>query len=158
MSALPLKADTCTALAAVRFGPIADIPPIIRSPPGAELAFSSEVTVTEPRFVVGWKAETLRYATAIFRQVNNNGQWTHHDALEFPDGRIVPLTQLKMPFIRSLFEPWPFWLANRGCSVPRKRTSAGCHVCFTPESGHVQCKVRCLLRARSGHCLSGTRR
>ena len=94
MSALPLKADTCTALAAVRFGPIADIPPIIRSPPGAELAFSSAVTVTEPRFVVGWKAETLRYATAIFRQVNNNGQWTHHDALEFPDGRIVLLTQL----------------------------------------------------------------
>src|SRR4029078_3730573 len=126
--------------------------------PGTELAFSSAVTVTEPRFVVGWKAETLRYATAIFRQVNNNGQWTHHDALEFPDGRIVPLTQLKMPFIRTLFEPWPFWLANRGCSVPRKRTSAGCHVCFTPESGHVQCKVRCLLRARSGHCLSGTRR
>ena len=62
--------------------------------PGTELAFSSAVTVTEPRFVVGWKAETLRYATTIFRQVNNNGQWTHHDALEFPDGRIVLLTQL----------------------------------------------------------------
>ena len=27
--------------------------------PGTELAFSSAVTVTEPRFVVGWKAETL---------------------------------------------------------------------------------------------------
>jgi hypothetical protein len=32
-----------------------------------ELAFSSAVTVTESRFVVGWKAETLGYATAIFR-------------------------------------------------------------------------------------------
>ena len=62
--------------------------------PGTELAFSSAVTVTEPRFVVGWKAETLRYATAIFRQVNKNEPWTHHDALEFPDGRIVLLTKL----------------------------------------------------------------
>lgn len=62
--------------------------------PGTELAFSSAVTATEPRFVVGWKAETLRYATAIFRQINKNVQRTHHDALEFPDGRIVLLTQL----------------------------------------------------------------
>jgi hypothetical protein len=62
--------------------------------PGTELAFASAVTVTESRFVVGWKAETLGYATAIFRQVNKKEQFTHHDALEFPDGRIVLLTQL----------------------------------------------------------------
>jgi hypothetical protein len=62
--------------------------------PGTELAFSSAVTVTESRFVVSWKAETLGYATAIFRQINKNEQWKHHDALEFPDGRIVLLTQL----------------------------------------------------------------
>ena len=42
--------------------------------PGTELAFSSAVTVTESRFVVGWKAETLGYATAIFRQVNKDEQ------------------------------------------------------------------------------------
>ena len=62
--------------------------------PGTELAFSSAVIVTESRFVIGCKAETLSYATAIFRQVNKNEQWKHHDALEFPDGRIVLLTQL----------------------------------------------------------------
>jgi hypothetical protein len=62
--------------------------------PGTELAFSNSVTVTESRFVIGWRAETLGYATAIFRQVNKNEQWKHHDALEFPDGRIVLLTQL----------------------------------------------------------------
>jgi hypothetical protein len=62
--------------------------------PGTELAFSSAVSVTEPRFVLGWKAETLKYATAIFRQINKNVQLTHHDALEFPDGRVVLLTQL----------------------------------------------------------------
>ena len=36
----------------------------------------------------------LAHATAIFRQVNKNKPMTHHDALEFPDGRIVLLTRL----------------------------------------------------------------
>src|SRR5215475_9662924 len=36
---------------------------------------------------------------------------------------------------------------------PRKQTSANGHVCFTPESGHVQCTSSCLLWAKSGHCL-----
>jgi hypothetical protein len=62
--------------------------------PGTELAFSNTVTVTESRFVVGWKVETLAHATAIFRQVNKDEPWKHHDALEFPDGRIVLLTKL----------------------------------------------------------------
>ena len=62
--------------------------------PGTELAFSSAVTFTESRFVVGWKAETLNHATAIFRQVNKEVPTNHHDALEFPDGRIVLLTKL----------------------------------------------------------------
>jgi len=62
--------------------------------PGTELAFSDTVTVSDYRFIVGWKVETLAYATAIFRQVNKNDQWKHHDALEFPDGRIVLLTKL----------------------------------------------------------------
>jgi hypothetical protein len=61
--------------------------------PGTELAFSNAVTVKHPRFFVGWKVERLDYATAIFRQVNKNEPFKHHDALEFPDGRIV-LTRL----------------------------------------------------------------
>jgi hypothetical protein len=63
-------------------------------PPGTELAFSSAVTVTDYRFIVGRKVETLAHTTAIFRQVNKNDAWKHHDALEFPDGRIVLLTKL----------------------------------------------------------------
>src|SRR5215475_10273568 len=57
-------------------------------------AFSNPVTVTDFRFVVNWKVETLGHATAIFRQVNKNEPMKHHDALEFPDGRIVLLTRL----------------------------------------------------------------
>jgi len=52
------------------------------------------VTLTDYRFVVGWKVEILAHATAIFRQVNKNEPMKHHDALEFPDGRIVLLTRL----------------------------------------------------------------
>ena len=62
--------------------------------PGTELAFSNAVTLKDPRFLIGWKVERLDHATAIFRQVNKNEQFKHHDALEFPDGRIVLLTRL----------------------------------------------------------------
>ena len=62
--------------------------------PGTELAFSSPVTITDYRFIVGSKVEILGHATAIFRQVNKNEPMQHHDALEFPDGRIVLLTKL----------------------------------------------------------------
>ena len=61
--------------------------------PGTELAFSSAVTLTEP-FILGAKVEKLGHATAIFRQVNKAEPMKHHDALEFPDGRIVLLTRL----------------------------------------------------------------
>ena len=62
--------------------------------PGTELAFSSTVKLADFRFVVRWKMEILGHATAIFRQVNKNEPRKHHDALEFPDGHIVLLTQL----------------------------------------------------------------
>jgi len=62
--------------------------------PGTELAFSCPVTLTDCRFVVGWKVEVLAHSTAIFRQVNKNEPMKHHDALEFPDGRTVLLTRL----------------------------------------------------------------
>ena len=62
--------------------------------PGTELAFSGPVTVTDFHFFVNWTVETLGHATAIFRQVNKTEPMKHHDALEFPDGRVVLLTRL----------------------------------------------------------------
>jgi hypothetical protein len=44
--------------------------------------------------VFGWKASTVNHTTAIFRRINKDNPHTHHDALEFPDGQIVPLTDL----------------------------------------------------------------
>ena len=60
---------------------------------GTELAFSDAVTLEDP-FILGWKVKKLDYATAIFRQVNKNEPFKHHDALEFPDGRTELLTLL----------------------------------------------------------------
>jgi hypothetical protein len=36
----------------------------------------------------------MGHSTAIFRQINKDRVAAHHDALEFPDGRIVLLTLL----------------------------------------------------------------
>ena len=62
--------------------------------PGTELAFSGPVEVEDHYLIIGWKAQTLTHSTAIFRQVNRNEPRQHHDALEFPDGRILLLTHL----------------------------------------------------------------
>ena len=61
--------------------------------PGTELAFASEVACL-PAGLLGWKTKTINYKTAIFRQVNKDNPLTHHDALEFPDGKVVLLTDL----------------------------------------------------------------
>ncbi len=60
--------------------------------PGTELAFDKEVhcgagLVVHSRRQIGHKV-------AQFRQVNKHQAHVHHDALEFPDGQIVLLTQL----------------------------------------------------------------
>jgi len=61
--------------------------------PGTELAFSSEVKVPAVGFLA-WRGRTTGHATAIFRQIRKNEPRVHHDALEFPDGQIVLLTEL----------------------------------------------------------------
>jgi hypothetical protein len=61
--------------------------------PGTELAFATEVRC-RPSGFFGWKASTVNHTTAIFRQINKDDPHTHHDALEFPDGQIVRLTDV----------------------------------------------------------------
>jgi hypothetical protein len=60
--------------------------------PGTELAFSQAVTLATAEDPAGNTAAGER--VAIFRQVNKNQPLSHHDALEFADGRIVLLTML----------------------------------------------------------------
>ena len=62
--------------------------------PGTELAFTAPVRCSARGYLLGWKPEVLKHTTAIFRQVNKDNPHTHHDALEFPDGKVVLLTNL----------------------------------------------------------------
>jgi hypothetical protein len=60
--------------------------------PGTELAFARAVSCRPRGF--SWKAGIINQTTAIFRQVNKDNPLTHHDALDFPDGKVVLLTDL----------------------------------------------------------------
>jgi hypothetical protein len=61
--------------------------------PGTELSFAGEVTFSATG-LSGWWDKVISHKTAVFRQVNKEKIAAHHDALEFPDGRIVLLTCL----------------------------------------------------------------
>ena len=60
--------------------------------PGTELSFEDDVRCES---FWPWSKKKIGHTTAIFRQVNLDKPAAHHDALEFPDGRIVQLTFLK---------------------------------------------------------------
>jgi hypothetical protein len=61
--------------------------------PGTELSFAQEVSCL-PTGLIAWRDKVIEHRTAIFRQINKDKIATHHDALEFPDGRMVLLTTL----------------------------------------------------------------
>jgi len=61
--------------------------------PGTELAFAEEIAIL-PYGLLGWRNKTTGHRTAIFRQLSKDKLAAHHDALEFPDGRIELLTIL----------------------------------------------------------------
>jgi hypothetical protein len=61
--------------------------------PGTELSFASEVACKSTG-LFPWRDRVMNHKTAIFRQINKDKLAAHHDALEFPDGRLVLLTLL----------------------------------------------------------------
>ena len=79
------------------FSPVGEPKVAVCLLPGTEVAFENQVQ----RVVTGFQLrffkknpELIRHTVARFRQVNVDNPCTHHDALEFPDGQIVLLTQL----------------------------------------------------------------
>ena len=58
----------------------------------AALIFAQEVRKVRS---LPWFAQAIQHKRAIFRKINEHKPAAHHDALEFPDGRIVLLTLLK---------------------------------------------------------------
>ncbi len=59
--------------------------------PGTELSFANEVKL---RRLWPWNKNVIKHKTAIFRQIDQDNRVAHHDALEFPDGRMILLTFL----------------------------------------------------------------
>ena len=63
--------------------------------PGTELAFDGEVSCIAQWACCHGADRVINHKTAIFRQINRGKVAAHHDALEFPDGRIMLLTLLR---------------------------------------------------------------
>jgi hypothetical protein len=64
---------------------------------GTEVVFESEVQRKITGFRLSFfkgEPDDIRHKVARFRQVNLENPYSHHDALEFPDGQIVLLTEL----------------------------------------------------------------
>jgi hypothetical protein len=59
-----------------------------------ELAFESEVSCGS-HFGFLFSGRKLPHRVARFRRVNEDQPYAHHDALEFPDGETVLVTQLR---------------------------------------------------------------
>ncbi len=60
--------------------------------PGTELAFDHEVQYDRPFSVFG--NGRINHKVARFRQIDLNDPHVQHDALEFPNGQVLKLTQL----------------------------------------------------------------
>ena len=59
--------------------------------PGTELAFERDV---EFEHILSRGREAVPARVARFRQIDTEAPHVHHDALEFPDGRVVLVTRL----------------------------------------------------------------
>jgi hypothetical protein len=60
--------------------------------PGTELCFDDDIESDHP--LVLYHKRKLRENVARFRQINLQSPYEHHDALEFPSGKVVLLTRL----------------------------------------------------------------
>jgi hypothetical protein len=85
--------------------------------PGTEIAFDEPVRYEHP--VTHWPT-TMTGNLARFRQINQNVPHTHHDALEFSDGAIVPLAQL-VPSQRATVLQLPSVPLNVAATVEETR-------------------------------------
>ena len=65
--------------------------------PGTELAFEQDVQVDHVfrRLLPSFGFGKIGQRVARFRQINMDRPDTHHDALEFPNGKVVLVTKLR---------------------------------------------------------------
>ena len=66
--------------------------------PGTEIAFDENIVSTKSGYVMWGFGSYDKKASKVgrFRQIKKDDKFTHHDALELPNGEIVPLHWLKV--------------------------------------------------------------
>ncbi len=69
------------------FAPVGDPMTAVCCLPGTEIAFDEEIKTTEGNIITD--------KVAIFRQLNKEQPFQHHDALELPNGTSLLLTYMK---------------------------------------------------------------
>ncbi len=62
--------------------------------PGTEIAFENEAVECDPDFPGCQPNHKIKQTVAVFRRINCDQPYAHHDALEFPDGKIILLTRV----------------------------------------------------------------
>jgi hypothetical protein len=89
--------------------------------PGTEIAFERDVELRHPLALLFPRLGfgTIGAKVARFRQINLNDPYAHHDALEFPDGRVVLLTKL-CPGQRAIVLQLPASLQDGKEAVSRR--------------------------------------
>jgi hypothetical protein len=70
--------------------------------PGTELTFENGIEA-EPRWLLA-RARKFETTVAVFRQIEIDRQNVHHDALEFPDGKVVLLNDLREGQIATVLQ------------------------------------------------------
>ena len=92
--------------------------------PGTELAFETDVEC-EPAFGI-LRSRKIGQRLARFRQINMDQPCVHHDALEFPDGKIVLVTRLSEGQHATVLQvPATARAAEPGTAAPDRESGAG---------------------------------
>lgn len=88
--------------------------------PGTEIAFAQDA-VCAPRLAF-LPQRRIGQRLARFRQINVNQPCMHHDALEFPDGRIVLVAQLCQGQLATVLQlPAMAFTGDGGAQMARER-------------------------------------
>jgi hypothetical protein len=92
--------------------------------PGTELAFEADVEC-EPAFGI-LRSRKIGQRLARFRQINMDQPCVHHDALEFPDGKIVLVTRLSEGQHATVLQvPAMARAAEQGTAAADRESGAG---------------------------------
>ena len=71
------------------------------------------------RQLLAWREKVIKHETAIFRQINKERVAAHHDALEFPDGQILLLTNVRQLVKVNVSNKWHRPIAMRTLYIGR---------------------------------------